>query len=104
MFDTVEPASILVAVCAGFLLGGLYFGGLWWTVSRMPGARHPLNLYFGSLTVRLAVILAVFYGVLTYFGWPQLAASVVGFVVARVVLIRLIGQIPPANVLQRKVM
>jgi len=102
MFDSIELATIIAAVCAGLLLGGLYFGGLWWTVRRMPRARHPLNLYFGSLIVRLAIVLAAFYGVLSYFDWPQLVASLVGFVAARRLLIRLIAPVPSGNIAQRE--
>lgn len=102
MFDISELPSIVAAVCAGLLLGGLYFGGLWWTVRRMPLARHPLNLYFGSLIARLAILLAAFYGVLTYAGWPQLLASLLGFVAARLPLVRLMGRAPSSDITQRE--
>jgi F1F0 ATPase subunit 2 len=92
MFDSSELPLIAAAVCAGILLGGLYFGGLWWTVGRMPQVRHPLNLYFGSLVVRLTLVLTAFYGVLSYTGWPQLAAALAGFVAARLLLIRFFGR------------
>jgi len=102
MFDSIESATIIAAVCAGLLLGGLYFGGLWWTVRRMPHVRHPLNLYFGSLIVRVAIVVAAFHGVLGYFGWPRLVASLVGFVAARLLLIRLIAPVPSGNIAQRE--
>ena len=102
MFDTIESASIVAAVCAGLLLGGLYFGGLWWTVRRMPLARHPLNLYFGSLIARLAILLAAFYGVLSYAGWAQLVAALVGFIAARLLLIRIIGPARSGDIAQRE--
>ena len=102
MFDTSELSLIAAAVCAGILLGGLYFGGLWWTVGRMPHVRHPFNLYFGSLIVRLAIVLTAFYGVLSYSGWPQLVAALMGFVAARVLLIRLIGRAPSGAMPQRE--
>lgn len=102
MFDSSELPSIAAAVCAGVLLGGLYFGGLWWTVGRMPQVRRPLNLYFGSLIVRLAIVLTAFYGVLSYSGWPQWVAALLGFVAARVFLIRLIGRAPAGELPQRE--
>ncbi|REJ90872.1 MAG: ATP synthase subunit I [Planctomycetota bacterium] len=102
MFDTIESASIVAAVCAGLLLCGLYFGGLWWTVRRMPLARHPLNLYFGSLIARLAILLAAFYGVLSYAGWAQLVAALVGFIAARLLLIRIIGPARSGDIAQRE--
>jgi F1F0 ATPase subunit 2 len=102
MLDSSEWPSIASAVCAGILLGGMYFGGLWWTVARMPLVRQPLNLYFGSLFVRLAIVLTAFYGVLSYSGWPQWVAALLGFVTARLLLIRLIGRAPAGNMPQRE--
>jgi len=102
MFDTIEAASIGAAVCVGFVLGGLYFAGLWWTVRRMPRARHPLNLYFGSLVLRLAIVLTAFYGVLSYAGWAQLVAALVGFVAGRLLLIHIFGPAPAGGMPQRE--
>lgn len=91
MLDSIETLLLAAAVVAGALLGGLYFGGLWWTVRCMPRARHPLKLYFGSTVSRLSVLLAALYVVLTYLGWPQLLASLGGFIAIRFVLIRFLG-------------
>jgi F1F0 ATPase subunit 2 len=68
----------------------------------MPRARHPLNLYFVSMVVRLAVLLAVWYGVLSYFGWPPLLASLAGFIAMRFVVIRILGQTPSTELSSRK--
>lgn len=87
MFYAMETTTLATAGLAGVLAGVFYFGGLWWTVRRMPCIRHPLNLYFGSVAVRLGVVLTVFYGVLISYDWPQLAASLVGFIFVRIVLI-----------------
>jgi F1F0 ATPase subunit 2 len=91
MFDTTETLLLVAAVVTGALLGGLYFGGLWWTLRCMPRARHPLKLYFGSTVVRLAVLLAALHGVLTYLRWPLLLASLGGFIAIRFVLIGYLG-------------
>jgi F1F0 ATPase subunit 2 len=91
MFDTNELPFLAAAAGAGLLLGGLYFAGLWWTVQRMRVAGSPFNLYFGSLIARLVLVLAAFYGILTIGGWTQLLASLFGFVVARLLLIWLVG-------------
>ena len=97
MLDLIECSRIAAAIFAGLLLGGLYFGGLWWTVNRMPGASHPLNLYFGSLIIRLTVVMVAFYGVLTYAGWPRLGVSLIAFIAVRLALIRLLGRIPSTD-------
>lgn len=44
-----------IAIVAGLGLGTFFFGGLWWTVRRLPTARHPGALALGSFLVRTAV-------------------------------------------------
>lgn len=87
MLSTIELITFAAATCAGLLVGGLYFIGLWWTVNRIPHARQPFNLYVVSLIIRLTVVLAAVYGLLTYSRWPQLVAWLAGFVAARLLLI-----------------
>ncbi|MBD3323435.1 ATP synthase subunit I [candidate division KSB3 bacterium] len=69
-------------------LGGLYFGGLWWTVSKIPEARRPMLLTLGSLVVRLALVVLLFYLVAQYGGWKPLIACFLGFLVSRVLMVR----------------
>ena len=73
---------IAEAVPAGMALGTVFFGGLWWTVSRGLTATAPA-LWFGlSALLRMAVVLSGLY----YFarlGLPNLAASLCGLLVAR---------------------
>ena len=102
IINAMEITLTAASVVAGILLGGIFFGGLWWTVNHMQQASHPLGLYFGSLFVRLALVLVYFYGMLTYFSWPQLLASLVGFFVARLLLIRRLGRHSSAEVTQRE--
>jgi F1F0 ATPase subunit 2 len=75
-------ARIAEAVPAGMLLGTIFFGGLWWTVSRRLTANNPA-LWFGlSALLRMAVLLCGLY----YFarlGLPYLLASLCGLLVAR---------------------
>ena len=77
------------AVVAGVAMGMIYFGGLWWTVQRMPMARHPWALYAASLAIRGALTLAVIYVVLTQLGVLPVLAMLAGFLVIRM---RWIGQ------------
>ena len=102
MFGTVEVITLAAAVVVGILFGAFYFGGLWWTVRRMPRVRHPLNLYFASLVARLAVVLAAFYGVLMLGGWPLLMASIAGLVASRMVLIRFLGHAGSTEIPQQE--
>lgn len=88
MLDAAENIKLVSFAMAGLLLGAFYFGGLWWTVRRMLCVRRPSYLYFGSLIVRLGAVLAAFYALLINYAWPILVASLVGFVVARIALVR----------------
>ena len=78
---------IALAVPAGFLLGLVFFGGLWWTVQRITGNTRPAPLLIASFLVRTAALLAGFYLLLTA-GWQYLLAAMAGFLLARAVLIR----------------
>ena len=74
----------------GGLLGLGYFGGLWWTVRRMRHAQWSKGLLFGSFAVRTAFALGGFYVVVLLMGahWEMVALCLLGFVGARLVLVR----------------
>jgi F1F0 ATPase subunit 2 len=76
------------------LLGAVFFGGLWWTVRQGVGSKRPALLFFGSLLLRTAVVIAGFY----FVGdgqWQRLLACLFGFVIARIIVTRLAG--PPRD-------
>jgi F1F0 ATPase subunit 2 len=81
--------TLLLAGLAGLLLGGFFFGGLWWTVQRTLSAGPSVRLQLGSLVLRMAVTLLGFHAV----GgghWERLLACLLGFVVARAIVTRLV--------------
>lgn len=78
--------ALVVPLVVGGLLGLFFFGGLWWTVQRLPTARHPAPFSLGSMVVRMAVVLASFYWVMGG-DWVRLLACAVGFLAARTVVI-----------------
>ena len=90
----ISMLQLWLGCLCGALLGLGYFGGLWWTVCRLPHTRHVWRTYFGSLILRLALILTSFYLVLTLYGWKPLAATLLGFVISRLVLIQIVGRVP----------
>ena len=92
------PGPYLAAVAflaIGFLAAMLYFGGLWWTVSRLPGVRHPNGWYFGSLLIRFALLMAMFIVILRVAGGAAGLASLVGFLAGRLIMVHRIGSARP---------
>ena len=85
MNEWLTPA---LAGTAGLLLGAIFFGGLWWTVRVGVASSRPALLFLGSLLLRTVVVVAGFY----FVGdghWQRLLACLFGFVVARIIVMRL---------------
>jgi len=87
----VEVLAIALGLGAG--LGGLYFGGLWLTVQKLPDTPHPGRWWLASLMLRLMLLLAGFYSLLSWQSDPvmrsvMIAAALVGLLLVRTVLIQ----------------
>jgi len=82
--------DVLSTLPIGIAAGTFYFGGLWWTVKKLPGAHRPEFLSLASFLLRAVVILTVFYAA-TQGKWDRLIFCLVGFSLARLVLLRRIG-------------
>ncbi len=80
---------LLVAMLgAGLVLGGAFFGSLWWTVRHGLTAPNPV-LWFGlGALARMALLLAAFYCI-SRLGWPSVLACLGGVFIARTALARL---------------
>ena len=76
------------AVVAGMALGGVFFGGLWWTVKRGMASRAPALWFGGSMLVRTALVLAGFY-VIGVHHWGRMVLGLAGFGLARLVVMGL---------------
>ena len=92
MSDTL---TLVLALNGGALLGTFFFGGLWWSVQKGVVSERPALWFLGSLLLRTGVILAGFYFV-SQGHWSRLVACLVGFVVARVIVVRRLTH-PPAE-------
>jgi F1F0 ATPase subunit 2 len=80
--------SLLVfaaALVGGMALGVLHFGGLWWTLRRLPGAQHPAILMVGSVLARSLVTVAGLYFIMGG-AWQRLIVALGGFLVTRLML------------------
>ncbi len=86
MNDTV---MLVLAGGAGVLLGTIFFGGLWWTVRKGVSSPRPALWFLGSLLVRTGIVVAGFY-VVSDGRWQRLVAALLGFVIARLLVTRLI--------------
>ena len=84
-----ELLTLALALVAGLLLGAIFFGGLWWTVRKGISSKQPAFWFLGSLLLRMGIALAGFYFV-SGGQWRRLALCLVGFVMARLVIARLV--------------
>ena len=70
------------------ILGGIFFGGLWWTVKRGLQSKNPAKWFFLSLVVRIGITLAGFYFVGRGHA-ERMVACLVGFILARFIVDRM---------------
>ncbi|MBT3289156.1 MAG: ATP synthase subunit I [Victivallales bacterium] len=78
-----EPLRMLLAWLVGAALGAVFFGGLWWTVRRAIPSRRPAFWFVGSFVLRLGIAAGGFYSVVASGGLPRLLVCLLGFLMAR---------------------
>lgn len=83
-----EFLILALALMAGLLIGAIFFGGLWWTVQKGVLSPRPALWFFGSLLLRMSLVLAGFYFV-SDGHWQRLLPCLLGFVVARFIVTQL---------------
>lgn len=84
--DLTTLATELLSLPLGFGLGLFYFTCLWFTVRQLPRTRHPVLLMVGSGLLRFS--LALMGLILIVQGhWERLLMALLGFLVARGLLI-----------------
>jgi F1F0 ATPase subunit 2 len=81
---------LLLVLAAGFALGLAFFASLWFTVRRLPGSANPIPLLLLGGLLRLVGSLVVM-ALLAAGDWQRLLAALLGFVLARILLVRLWG-------------
>lgn len=92
-----ELPALTAALAAGFFLGAMFFGGLWWTVRRGMSSPLPALWFLGSMLFRAGLALAGFYCVYAVAGqWTVLLACLLGFVMARMLITRFLPAPLPA--------
>lgn len=87
-FELLDEWWPLVAsFAAGLVLGGIFFGGLWWTVRQLGTTSRPGLLFAASFLVRTAVVMGGVYW-LSAGQWQRIAACLAGMIVMRAILTR----------------
>lgn len=71
--------------CLGLALGGLFYYGLWWTISKKLTASRPIVWFVASFFVRIGLILCGLYCIGKQ-GMDDLAIALLGFIGARVIM------------------
>ncbi len=62
-----ETLNFVSALVEGFLLGAIFFAGLWWTVQEGPSSNRPALRFLGSLLLRTSCLSS---WILFCFRWP----------------------------------
>ncbi|MCU0285768.1 MAG: ATP synthase subunit I [Acidobacteria bacterium] len=83
-----ETINLLYTFLIGILLGGIFFGSLWWTVRKGLLVKKSITWFFVSFWLRMAIILAGFY-FSSAGNWQRLISCLLGFIISRVIIIRL---------------
>jgi F1F0 ATPase subunit 2 len=84
--------ALLLALLSGILLGVIFFGGLWWTVRRGLLSPVPALWFSASSLIRTAMALGGFY-VVSQGEWRRLLACLLGFFLARIVVMYVSGKL-----------
>ncbi len=90
--------DFMIVFAAGIALGALYFGGLWLTVRNLATSRFPVLRTTLSFFSRLAIVLLGFYVIMDG-RWERLAICMLGFLLARMLAIRVLKPIHPISAL-----
>jgi F1F0 ATPase subunit 2 len=88
-----DGLALAMAFLAGALLGVFFFGGLWWTVHKGVVSESPALWFVGSLLLRTGLVLVGFY-LASQGHWSRLAACLLGFVIARLIVVNRLTRAP----------
>jgi F1F0 ATPase subunit 2 len=80
-----EALNLVLAVLMGFLLGVLFYGGLWWTLRESLSSRKPAFWIVVSFWTRTSIVVSGFYFISKGDG-ERLLVCLLGFVMARFVV------------------
>ena len=82
-----ETLSLVLALATGLVLGAIFFGGLWWTIQKGMTSESSALWFCGSWLLRTGLVVAGFL-LIARGHWERLPACLLGFVVARLIVMR----------------
>jgi F1F0 ATPase subunit 2 len=80
-----EMLIFALPLLTGIGLGAIFFGGLWWTIREGMSSRQPALWFFGSLLLRMSIVLLGFL-IIAREHWQRLLICLLGFVIGRLVV------------------
>lgn len=83
--------EITVSILLGIVAGGLFFGGLWFTVNRLTTFKYPGLLLMSSSLLRIVMISFLSLWLVNSFHGQALLFALIGFIWARMLIVRLRG-------------
>ena len=86
-----EYVQLTLVCLAGLVLGGVFFGGLWWTVQKGFASPRPALWFLGSLLLRTSLVLGGFY-VVGAGDWQRFGSCLLGFMLARFLVSRFLNR------------
>ena len=96
-----EIIYMLMVFAAGLVLGILFFGGLWFTVKKAMISKRPAIWFIGSFLIRISIALIGFY-YLSRGSWKNLLISLLGFIIARSIIIYMTKSIEEKSIQLKK--
>lgn len=88
--------TLLLSMLAGLILGAIYFGGLWFSLSRLLPLKHASAWLMLSFLIRNLIVLFGFYWTMDG-RWERLVVAFLGFTLVRVFLSRHAAQKLPSG-------
>lgn len=74
---------MFIAFLGGIVLGIIFFGGLYWTISLFDKVKYPAALMSISMIIRMAILLIGFY-LLMNDNYMNLLLALVGVITVRI--------------------
>jgi F1F0 ATPase subunit 2 len=91
---SLQAPLLFLAFSVGLVSSSAFFVGLWWTVNHLQAMKNPALWLLVGFLLRVGIVIA---GVLLFLdkGWPSLLSYLIGFMVARFLVVKVTGLIKP---------